>query len=437
MESLGALNKTASGTFANTSRRAVLADSLRRKWMDAAIVCVLIVGAGLASLQAASYLDPVIFDRATWNTWFESDLPRVYENMTMHWGNHSRTKVHPLFSLISYTPVYTLRKMFGMEPVSAVRAVTALMASLWIGALFILLRLVGCRRFDAVLFTLMGAVSAAAMFWFAVPESYSFGSLSILVALIVVALAKYRVLPVWLYTITSASTLSITVTNWMVGIFATFANYPWKRALQVSVNAFCIVVLLWGVQKFLFRSAVFFIGDREEARYMFTPESGGIPYVATSFLFHTMVMPDIKVVYNDNQPGLPIMATQLSLPGSGSMWGIIAVALWAGLVALGVWALVTLKEHRQLRIVLGVTLLGQFGLHALYGPETFLYALHFGPLLVVLAALSAQTRARPIALTLAIALVICAGINNVRQFGKATELFSQLAVNSEAVSSER
>jgi hypothetical protein len=269
------------------------------------------------------------------------------------------------------------------------------------------------------------------MFWFVVPESYSFGSLSILAALIVVVLKKYGSSPVWLYVGSSALTLSITVTNWMVGIFATFANYHWKRALQVTVNAFCIVVLLWGLQKFFFRSAVFFIGDREEARYVFTPESGGIPHVAASFLFHTMVMPNIDTVHKRHRPWVPVMTTQLSLPGSGSMWGTIAVVLWAGLVALGMWALVTLKEHRELRIVVGAALLGQLGLHAMYGPETFLYALHFVPLLVVLTALSAHTRARPLALTLAVALVICAGINNTVQFGKATELVKQSAVTSE------
>jgi hypothetical protein len=428
MKSLGTVNKTAIGIFTNSSPTLFLAENVRGKWIDVAIICFLAVAGGIVSLGLASYIDPIIFNRATWNTWFESDLPRVYENMTSAGSNHYRTKVHPLFSLISFTPVYLLRKTLDVEPVIAVRMVTAAVAALWGVAMFVLLRLVGCRRFDAVLFTLMAAVSAAAMVWFAVPEAYSFGSLTILLALIVVALAKYGIVPEWLYTLTSGLTLSITVTNWMVGVLAAFVNYPWKRALQVTVNAFCIVVMLWGVQKFFFSSAVFFIGDREEARYIFTPESGGPGYVFSSFLFHTMVMPDIKVIYKDRQPGVPILTTQQALPGSGTTWGTIAVGMWAGLVGLGVWALFTLKELRQLRLILGGALLGQLALHILYGAETFLYALHFVPLLVVLAAFSAMTRARVFALTLALALLVCAGINNGLQFDKAVELFSQLAV---------
>jgi hypothetical protein len=414
------LHKKDSSTFANGSLRPILIASSRRKWMDAVILLVLAVGAGFGSLQGARHLDHVISVHDTWE-WFEADIPRVYGNMTNRASNHKRTKVHPLFSLMSFPPVYVLRKVVGIQPATAVKIVFALVASLWVSALYILLRLVGCLRSDAVLFCVLGAVSAASMFWFVIPETYPFGSLSILVGLIVVGLAKYRSLPAWLYISSSALTLSITLTNWMVGILATFANYPWKRSLQLTVNAFCIVVLLWGVQKFIFPSAQFFIGDREEAMYILLPESGGPLYVLMSFLFHTMVMPAIKVVNRPDSPDL-LMTTQLSLPGSGSIWGTIAVALWASLISLGLWALFAVKEHRQLRVVLGATLLGQLALHVLYGPETFLYALDFGPLLVVLAAFGALTRARLLALVLAGTLVISAGINNGLQFSKAIEL---------------
>jgi len=46
------------------------------------------------------------------------------------------------------------------------------------------------------------------------------------------------------------------------------------------------------------------------------------------------------------------------------------------------------RKHLRLRVVLGLTILGQLALHTVYGNETFLYTLNFLPLLVVLAALS-------------------------------------------------
>jgi hypothetical protein len=211
----------------------------------------------------------------------------------------------------------------------------------------------------------------------------------------------------------------------MVGILSTFSQYPWKRALQLTANAFCLVVLLWAVQKAAFPSAQFFLDVRTEAKYTFMPKSAGLSYVLSSFVFHVMAMPAIgetNLDTRDPEVWPTIMVTQMSPPGSGSLWGAVAVVLWGVLLGLGVWALFTAGSHRRLRLVLGLSLLGQFALHAVYGDETFLYAMHFGPLLVVVAAFSTLTRMRTFGLALAGTLAICAGINNGLQFGTALKL---------------
>ena len=71
---------------------------------------------------------------------------------------------------------------------------------------------------------------------------------------------------------------------------------------------------------------------------------------------------------------------------------------------------------------MGLTLVGQLSLHLLYGEETFLYALNFAPLLVVVASLSTQTKARLVALLLTSILVIGVGINNWLQLSEATQI---------------
>ncbi|MDX2097558.1 MAG: hypothetical protein SFW36_07245, partial [Leptolyngbyaceae cyanobacterium bins.59] len=71
----------------------------------------------------------------------------------------------------------------------------------------------------------------------------------------------------------------------------------------------------------------------------------------------------------------------------------------------------------------------QFVLHALYGEETFLYSLHFLPLLIGFAALSTLTNTRWIALTLAIVLTFLAGINNIQQFKQATDNLQMIVKN--------
>lgn len=398
-----------------------MASAIARVWRDVLIVMVLAAGAGFASFQGAKCIDPVVLyvNEDAMDVWFGSDVPRVFSSMTALDGNHSRAKVHPLFSLVAYPPVKALR-ILGVETIVAVRIVLAAVASLWIIAMFILLRLVGCRRLDATLFTMLAATSASAVFWFVVPETYPFGSLTILLGLVTVSLAQHRKLPEVWYIIVSALTLSVTVTNWMVGIFATFATFRWRRALQITVNAFCLVVLLWGVQKFIFPSAQFFIGDREEINWIRPPEFAGSLRVVTTFVFHTMVMPAIEWFDHTDWPGI---RNQHSLPGSGSLWGAIAVGLWIPLLALGLWGLFSAGRHGRLRVVLGLTLIGQLLLHLIYGAgETFIYALHFGPLLVVLTALSVLTPARKLGLTLAALLVLCAGVNNVLQLNKAVKI---------------
>ncbi|HEY9649555.1 MAG TPA: hypothetical protein V6C95_02750, partial [Coleofasciculaceae cyanobacterium] len=233
--------------------------------------------------------------------------------------------------------------------------------------LFILLRLIGCHRFDATLFSILGAISASAVFWFVVPETYPFGSITFLLALILVAVSHYRKLsPLW-YVLFSSLTLSITTTNWMVGILATIVNYPWKRSLQITVNAFCLVVVLWAVQKYIFPSVEFFLGDREEEQYIVMGESEGLLRVIKSLVSHTIVMPAIQVIQGER--GWPLMSTQHSLPGSGSLWGAVAVGLWLALFGLGLWGLFSVKKHPKFRTVLGFTLLGQLALHSVYGNE--------------------------------------------------------------------
>ena len=350
--------------------------------------------------------------------------------MTDRSANHWRTNTHPLFPLVTFIPTKLVMKVFNMKAVEAVMVIIAALASMWISTLYVLLRIIGIRCFDAILFSFLGIVSAASIFWFAVPETYAFGSLSISLVLVIVTMShKREISSIW-YAIISALSLSFTVTNWLTGIVATFVNFPWKKALQITINAFCIVIVLWSVQRYFFSRVLYFgtISSLEK-KYIMRPESGGPVNVAKSFLFHTMIMPAIqerqKVKLKDNTL-MPIMVTQTSRVGSGSPWGIAAAGVWAVLLGFGFWGLIFSKEHQRLRLVLAITLLGQFTLHLLYGQETFLYSLHFVPLLVVLVAFSTMTRVRSIALTLTGILIVLAAINNFQQFEKAMVLFVEL-----------
>jgi hypothetical protein len=396
--------------------------SFKHRW-DILLAISLAIVAGLAAYLGAQSSTIIQSN----NLWFDADNGGVFQSMVWHEGNHTRSSVHPLFALVTLPPVYFLRKVLDFEPFLAVKLMICLAASLWLSNLFILLRLVGCRRLDALLFSLVGAISASAFFWFTVPETYSFGSVSILLALCFVALTqRYKFSWPW-YVGVSALTLSFTVTNWMAGIAATAINHRWKRSLQITAGAFFLVGLFTFIQKFAFKTAVILgsIDQTEETKFILGPESGGLLRVIASFLFHTMVMPAIQIIRRPKDaPNDLLMSVQHSLPGSANLWGVVAVSAWIALLGLGLWALFSSKENQKLRVVLGLILVGQLVLHCLYGNQTFLYSLHFAPLLVLLTALTTLTRFRSPALILAGILLLSAGINNSLQLKEAGRILN-------------
>jgi hypothetical protein len=392
---------------------------IRRYHIDILIALSLVIIGGVASYLGAQLIDPISV--YVWDSWFGSDMPRVFANMTSRGSDHYRVKVHPLFSLIAYPPVIVLEKVLHLAPIIAERIVISATAALWLATLFITLRLLGCRRFDALLFSFLGATSAAAIFWFTVPETYSFGSLSILLALGFAALSEIYLFSSLWYVAISALTLSFTITNWMVGILVTAVNHRWKQSLQITVSTFALVSSLWLVEKYIFPSAVYFLGDQQEKQYIqVVKPANDYLTVVKSFFSNTIVMPAIHIEALVKPSEWPLMSSQAADPGSGSIWGFIAVGLWMALLGLGVWGCLAIKKHTKFRLVLGFSLLGQLLLHLAYGgTETFLYSLHFAPLLIILAAFSTLTRARPLALVLAGMLIVSAGINNGQLFYQA------------------
>ncbi len=273
---------------------------------------------------------------------------------------------------------------------------------------------------------LLGMVSAASIFWVSVPESFSIGSLLIIVVLCLAALAERTKPSPVIYTLINVLALSITVTNWMVGIFATILNTKWWRALLIIGSGFLVVTFLWGFQKLIFPTTKFFIGNTYRVeKFVSLPESNQVTQVIFAFISHTIVMPAIKLVQIPSSQ--IVMSVQQSNPGSGSGLGLVTTAAWFILLIFGVWAgFSTMRDSPIIRLV-GLTTLGQLGLHILFGRETFLYSIHFLPLLLVIAASVTLTRFRVFGLILAGFIIIGASINNNIQFNQALVLLNQLS----------
>lgn len=407
----------------------------RRYRLDVVILVGLGLGMGVFVYLLEQQLNPVIYDEITADAWFDSDIFRVFDNLTDRNSDHYRTNVHPLFSLVAYPPVQVIRLAMGGDGVTAVRIFVAAMAGLWMALLYLLLRLVTGRGLDALLFSLVGGTSAAAFFWLTVPETYVFSSITLIVALLFAALMERKPLGEGTAAVTSAITLSMLLTNWMAGLVVTAVHFPWKRVVRISLNAVAFVVLLWGVQKLIFPSAGFFLESSEdEGRFLLSEGSGGPLGVTRSFFLHTMSMPEpVERIRHLGLPPYPtLMSTQTAAAGSGSIWGAAAVMVWVGLLAFGVKGVVEARKHRRLRLLLILLLLGQFVLYLIYGEETFLYSLNFLPLLILWAAFGRFARERRVVLVMGGLLVVTAGINNYNQFRAAAAFFNSPVIVTDA-----
>jgi len=390
---------------------------------DTVIVAVLAVVAGVGSMWEARRLEAVFLEEYTGDAWFGSNTHRTYGSMVSRWNGPDPTGQHPLFPLAVYPWVFMLRRGFGMDTVAAVRTVSSAVAVLWISVLFVLLRLVGCRRLDATLFTVLAAISASTLFWFVVPGAGPFGSLSILLALCLSVAGPRGILSsLWAAGI-SLFTFSFALTNGMAGILTTAVTYPWKRFLRIMAVALCLLLALGGVQKRFFPNAGFlgFASPRPSSAQQ--TESGDPLKVIRSFVFHSVVMPAAGVIHQSEKPDCPQLTTQTSAAGSGSTWGAVAVVPWALLLAMGLTGYFSTRRHFGFRLVLGLFLLGQLALHLLRESETFLDSPLFGPLLVLLAAFGTLTRGRPIALALTGLLILTGGIHNGMQIRRAERFF--------------
>jgi hypothetical protein len=412
---------------------------LLARWRDVTVAAVVGVAAACASFWGAHFVPSVIVDKCYFDVWFNGDHPTVYSGMINRYTSH-RSEFHPLFSLMTTPFVYALKLGLRIEPLTAVHTLMAGAAGLWSSGIYCVLRVMGCWRLDAGLLTLLAMSSAASMFWFVVPETWPFGSLSILFALGLVAVGECRrIAPGW-YVVASAISLGTTVTNWMAGILAAAVKNSWRDAFQITSNAFCLVMVLWCVEKIWFPDTKLFLTPEraEVTRHMDTAAAGGPWQVVKVFVFHSMVMPEIQE-YVDALGRRPtrtvtVMSVQASKAGSGSVWSAVAVVLWALFLGTGFWGLISVDGHLRLRIAVSLVLLGQLSLHLLYGDETFLYALHWVPLLVIIGGFGALASPRRAWLVLAGLLLASTAVNNGLKFGQATQMVSRAVLNCSTAS---
>lgn len=385
---------------------------------DFALMALLGGLAAAMSLYLGAQVENVV-RREFMNFWFGADSPRIFENLTDRSSNHYRTSVHPLFSLLVAAPALVLVKVLGISAVKAVLGLYAVAAALAAGLLYVAVRLF-TPVLDAAIYSMLFLASAAFVFWFGVPESFAWGSVSMLLAIVVAIGIPYGRGSAAVV-MASALSMSMTVTNWMAGLIAAWVSQPWPRAVRLSIYAFALVAVLTPVQDLVFPSAGKFLNLRQERRYVSAKHAFDATGTAANLLINSMVAPRPRQVERKGAtPHSQLTSENGSLDGAGKL----AAAAWMGMLLMGLWALSRESIDRRLRLTIGLTLLGQLGLHLLYGDEPFLYAAHYTPLLILLSALASATPARRFALALAVIVVLAGGFNNLGRFSEAAAMLN-------------
>jgi hypothetical protein len=217
----------------------------------------------------------------------------------------------------------------------------------------------------------------------------------------------------------SALTLSVTVTNWMIGLSSAYFRLPLHRFLAVSIGALCLVALLTLAQRTLFpHSASFFSANAITDEWQWTQVAQGnwTPVDNLhSFFLYSIVSPGHAPAHDP--PG--------GITNNGLAWQAFtpiapAAVLWFVLQAAGVWGFVANRALWPVGAALATFILGQALLHSVYGEITFTYAAHFTPALVALAAGAYFAPSRKIWLVAAALLVVLNSYGNLRRFVEAS-----------------
>jgi hypothetical protein len=408
--------------------RARLAVDWRTAWPDVALGAALALAGAVVTAVFYARLTPEIHHLSTWDFWFESDPYRVFDlavdRLSYH---HHSTSHHPLFSLIVFPPVFVLTVVFGLGPEAAMGVTLAGCAAVFMPTAYATQRMMALPRLDAAVFTALMGASAAFLFWFPVPETFSFGALSILIVIAVSAFAERNDgAPPWLFLFASVAAFSVTTTNWLAGAGMLVVFMSFRIAVWRGVQTLFLALAFWALEAAAFPETDNFLNifRGSEVDYLFNPESIGVIPKLIVFVFHSIVMPDITTAYGYR------LTVQGEWPGAGGALAALGALLWAALIGLGGWSAVRLLRERGLAgakaiVVLLLALAGQLLITILFGIESFLYSPHFAPLLVLVAALAALTPMRRVALGLAAALTLVAGVNNVQKLESAAALVAE------------
>ncbi len=401
---------------------------IRLKW----IVAILLFVAFFSGYLYSSGLLRVTGVFKEFDIFFEMDTPRVVQDITVLHEDHSRTRVHPLFVLMT-NPVGTqLAKLAGDEEQAAI-IINSALGALGVSLAFGFFMRYGHRLIDAVLLAALFGVTTSQFFISSIPDTISLGvvSLVLLYSLFFVSVKEKRVrfLPWFLV---GVFTLGVTTTNFVqAGILFFIATLDtldikkWGRTILQSMKyglaVLAATAALALVQKAFYPTAALFFlpqsfsGELTYASTLVLQQ----PCVVLSYLVHTFLLINIAAPAPRffTIPGLEHPGVTFAASNDYSLLGWIALSLWVGLMIFSVGRILLQKKHLLFFVGLGICLAFNFLLHSFYGVmpnriELFLYTGNLTFLLITPLAEAYLPKWENVFRSVLVVLIVLLAINN-------------------------
>lgn len=398
---------------------------------DYLLAAVLGLVALAISVFAFNSIDPRIYeDPAGFNVWFEADAPRALGAMENRDPKfHVRNEVHPIFS-IATIPVVVALKGLGLTGMQAAGALVAAAGFGSAALVFMTLRGIGLPQSAATLFSAAFVVSAAYLHWFALAESYSLACLSVCAALFVLVRVRSTTTAAWI--LTSAATLGVTVSNWMVSLVAVLVRLVLRRAIAVSAAALVLVTGLAILAQITIPGSSFFLQPSSLAGEVHHTQIKKGNWSPIENLWGVIVSGAVvPAPFQDmhSGPGQSMVAIvdnqRWGFDGYG-LPGLVGIAAWLAMIGTGIAGGIAARGHRAVFVATVAFLGGQLALHLVYGNLTFLYAANFFPAAILLAAFSWHTTFRIFALGATAVFILAAGISNLQHFQAAAAIANSI-----------
>ena len=322
------------------------------------------------------------------NLWFGADIERVIRNMVDPLSNLYRLKVHPLFSLVILPvtrPIFWLAKSLGLESDIAMVIAAQVVVSISAGIVWVLIYCIaikiGLSRVVSFGVGLLFLSTSTFQVWWSTPETYPLGALTILLPFLLLAF-DINSRKAWLTTL--VGTLSITTTNWIAGLIASFTRFgPKKKFRELTLNTFIVFIILICVQKSYFPTAGLPFQLGEEVNY--------IKKTTRSFetFYQFFVAPVVpvsmpKIVRDGEYHEYPQLEFHLPSWRDVSLIRVALALCWLLLLMNGIFLALS-RSGDSLGLALVVFVAFEFILHSIYGDTPYLYSAHYVPILVLLA----------------------------------------------------